>query len=75
MTNTKEFRALLILKGLTAAELGEKIGLSPQSMSYKINNSREFTLSELWKIREALSLTDEELIRIFFTTEVESEST
>lgn len=71
MTNTKEFRAALARAEITAAELAEKIGLSPQSMSYKINNVREFTLSELQKIREVLNLSPADIILIFFTSDGE----
>lgn len=71
MTNTKEFKAMLILKGITAAELADKIQLSPQSLSYKINNVREFTLSELQDIKKVLNLDPEETIKIFFTPDGE----
>lgn len=71
MTDTKEFKAALARRGTTAAELAVKIGLSPQSLSYKINNQREFTLSELQKIKNALILSAEEVIKIFFASDGE----
>lgn len=71
MTNTKEFKAALARAGTTAAELAEKIGLSPQSMSYKTRNVREFTLSELQNIRNVLNLSPDEIFKIFFTSDGE----
>lgn len=71
MTNTTEFKIMLIRYRLTAADLAEKIGLSPQSMSQKMNNVREFTLSELQKIRDAVNLSPAEIYKIFFTSDGE----
>jgi transcriptional regulator with XRE-family HTH domain len=66
MTNTLEFKAMLILKGYTAEKLADEVGLSPQSISYKANNKREFTASEINAISDALGLNLEEKERIFF---------
>ena len=75
MTNKKEFKIALIRKGLTASDLADTIGMSRQSMSYKINNIRMFTVSEIAKISDVLGLTLIEKERIFFDNQVGEMST
>lgn len=71
MTDTNRLKAAITLKGMTAGDLAEKIGLSRQSLSYKINNLREFRVKEIQAIAEALDLTLEEKERIFFAKQVD----
>ena len=66
MTNTLELKAAMIKKGYTSGTLADEIGLSRQSMSYKINNHREFTVSEINAICKALDLDLEQKELIFF---------
>lgn len=67
MTDTKLLLKVLENKGMTQAKLAKAIGISRQSMCYKVNNKREFKPSEMNKILEALGITDYELKeRIFF---------
>lgn len=67
MTNTELLLKVLENKGMTQAKLAEAIGISRQSMCYKVNNKREFKPSEMNKISEVLGITDSELKqRIFF---------
>lgn len=75
MTDTRKLRAALALKGMTAGDLAEKIGLSRQSMSYKMNNLREFRVKEIAAIAEVLNLTLEEREAIFFAEEDAQNST
>ena len=75
MTNTKEFKIALLRKGITAGELAEMAGMSRQSLSYKINNQRMFTVNEISKISEILGLSLIEKERIFFDNEVAKIST
>lgn len=75
MTNTKEFKIALLRKGITAGELAEMIGMSRPSLSYKINNQRMFTVTEISKISEILGLSLIEKERIFFDNEVAKIST
>jgi transcriptional regulator with XRE-family HTH domain len=71
MTNTLEFKAMMIRKGYTAERLAEDICLSQQSLSYKVNNKREFTATEINNISKVLNLTLEEKEKIFFADKVE----
>lgn len=64
MTNTLKLKSLFVLNGLTQQEVAEKIGISYQSLSLKINNKREFKQSEISKLCEILNIKDGE--KIFF---------
>ena len=55
MTDTREMKAMLVRKGMTVEKTAKLIGISPQSMSYKLNNKREFTGTEIMKISEVLA--------------------
>lgn len=47
--------------------LSEKLGICETSLRRKINEEKsEFTLSESWKVKELLHLTNEEYLNIFF---------
>ncbi len=71
MTDTNKLKAAIALKGITAGDLADKIGMSRQSISYKMNNIREFRVKEIIAISEALNLTLEEKEAIFFADKVD----
>lgn len=71
MTDTNKLKAALALKGMTAGDLADMIGMSRQSISYKMNNIREFRVKEIIAISEALNLTLEEKEAIFFADKVD----
>lgn len=76
MTNTLKLRALLVEKGLTNEEIAKMLGISKQSFSMKINNVREFRISEICKLSNLLKITNpNDLISIFFAKRVELNST
>ncbi len=56
------------LYGDTNAALASAIGISPQRFSAKLNEYQgaEFNQGEIQKIRERYSLTDDEVVQIFF---------
>ena len=54
-------------KGLTYKMLAQKIGIGLTSMNYKINGKNLFNQEEMKKLKEALRLTDNETIDIFFS--------
>lgn len=70
--NKKLLRSEMILHDDTNSTLASALGISPQSLSSKMNetNGAEFTQKEISKIRARYSLTDEKVIAIFFTTSV-----
>ena len=54
-------------KGMTYKILAQKIGIGLTSMNYKINGKNLFNQEEMKKLKEALRLTDNETIDIFFS--------
>lgn len=66
MTDKNKLRAKMALHGIRDYELADAIGMSRQSMSYKINGKRLFTAPEINAISKALELTLEERDEIFF---------
>ena len=58
------------LHGDTNALLANAIGISPQRLSAKINNTKgaEFVQGEIEKIKERYHLTSDEINEIFFTS-------
>ena len=54
-------------KRLTYKILAQNIGIGLTSMNYKINGKNLFNQEEMKKLKEALRLTDNETIDIFFS--------
>lgn len=75
MTNTLEFKSIMVKRGLTLKKLSNLIGISNTTLSYKINNKREFTSSEIKALQEVLNLNEEEREIIFFAEKVDLKST
>lgn len=65
MTDTRLLRAKMTLKGITYKELAHMIGISLNSLTQKINGTRQFKQQEISKIQKMLGLTDEEVVHIF----------
>lgn len=68
MMNTNMFKSKMKLHGDTNAKLAAAIGISPQRLSAKINETggAEFTQGEIEKIRDRYNLTPDEVDSIFF---------
>ena len=75
MTDTLKLKALLVSKGITLNDLSDLIGLSVTSLSYKINNKREFKSAEIKAFQNAIGISNEERDAIFFGNDVEDKST
>lgn len=58
MTNTLKLKALMVEKGFTQEQLAKKLGISEQSLNYKINNKREFKASEIQALTKILDVQD-----------------
>ena len=69
--DNRALKASIIRNGMTQEQLAEMIGLTPNSISRKINGKNEFTLGEAQKITEALSLSSKEVSSIFFAKRVD----
>jgi transcriptional regulator with XRE-family HTH domain len=75
MVDKNALKSAMIAKGYTSDALAEKIGISKQSMSYKLNNKRPFRSNEISQIAHILELSPEQLMQIFFAKNVVSETT
>ena len=67
--NKNLLQSKMKLFGDTNATLASAIGISPQRFSAKLNTYQgaEFTQGEILKIRERYTLTDDEVVQIFFS--------
>ena len=60
-------RSIMVLHGDTNKDLADYLGISEQSVSYKINeNGTEFKQGEIRMIRSRYNLTADQVDRIFF---------
>lgn len=66
-------RAAIIRAGYTQGQFAEKIGISNQSLSYRLNGERQFTIDEVDKTRDVLGIDDAEICAIFFHREIPKE--
>ena len=70
MTNTKLFKAMFALSGKYEyqGQLAKDLGISGQSLSNKIRNSRDskFTTDEIKKIIDIFELSNDDVVNIFF---------
>lgn len=66
--NPNKLRAVMALHGDSGVDLAKFLNISKQAFYSKINgrDGREFTQSEIQKIKERYSLTPEEVDDIFF---------
>lgn len=62
-------------RGIKITSLADKIGITRQSLSQKLNGEREFAQGEILAIKNNLRLSDEEFMLIFFNSNVEENST
>ena len=66
MFKKNEFKAEVVRKGLTLAEVARELGLDPASLSRKINGNSDFYRGEIERIINLLNLSGEDVLRIFF---------
>jgi DNA-binding helix-turn-helix protein len=65
MTDTKKLKARMVENGILLDTLAKKVGISRASLSYKINNKRQFSAEEIRDISSELQLKSEEIQQIF----------
>jgi plasmid maintenance system antidote protein VapI len=66
MFNRNLLRSKIVENGLTYSSLASAIDLSESSLSKRINGTVDFTLEDMVKIKDALKLSSDELMAIFF---------
>ncbi len=74
--NTRRLRAAMILRGYTGADMARALHMTQGVFSEKSNGTirangyaAEFTQSEIAKIKRILSLSDADIISIFFNSQ------
>ena len=71
MTDTLELKSIMVKKQYTLENLAKEMGISTTTLSYKVNNKREFKSSEIQIIQKILNLSDEQKESIFFACDVD----
>lgn len=66
MTDAKRFRSVMALNGQNQNDVAELLGITPVSVSRKINGESNFTQEEIMKLASAWKLTGELMVDIFF---------
>lgn len=59
MVNQNLLKAKIIEKGIEKKLIAEKLGISPTSLNYKLNNKTEFKGSEIQLLSEILGINEE----------------
>ncbi len=67
MLNVNLLRGAYVSRGFNQASLSKALGFKTQTFKRKIDGTSTFTLDEVQKMKELLSLTSDELIAIFFS--------
>lgn len=67
MFNRRKLQAQMVLKGMKASDVAEKIGIDPSTFYRKMGNDGDFSRAEIQKIIEILDI--DEPVDIFFTNE------
>lgn len=71
MVNSNILRQTIKNNGIKMKFVAEKLGISPNSLTRKINNQTEFKLSEIEKLSVILTLTEADKTALFFAPFVE----
>lgn len=75
MNNTFKLKALMLEHGYNNESIAKYLKISKQSFSMKINNHREFKISEIIMLATLFNLTNNEIVTIFFNNCVDLKST
>ncbi len=75
MTNTSKLQGKMRECGFTLEKLASVVGISPTGLFNKVHNKVEFLVSEVQKIGAALNLSQQDTNEIFFSQDVELNST
>ncbi len=73
LTNTNLLKGNITAAGYTQEQFAKILGISTQSLNYKLNNVREFKVSEITRICEVLNITNKD--EYFFVRNVDKKAT
>ena len=68
--NQTEFKVAQIRAGLSIEDIAKNLGINPVTVYRKFNGESEFTLSELITLKKILGLSNSDVDRIFFNSEL-----
>lgn len=70
MVNTKTLNDTIKVMGIKKEAIAKALGISPNSLTNKINGKVDFKSREIAIIRDLLRLTNEDVSHIFLQSEV-----
>lgn len=70
MVDTKALNDAIKVSGIKKEAIAKALGISPNSLTNKINGKVDFKSREIAIIKDLLHLTNEDVFRIFLQTEV-----
>lgn len=73
IVNLTELRVEILRKNISEKKLAKEIGISRQSLSYKLNNKRHLTLDNIEQIVKVLKLSPARRDEIFFADGVDNQ--
>ncbi|MBR1804802.1 MAG: helix-turn-helix domain-containing protein [Selenomonadaceae bacterium] len=66
MFKKNEFKAAMVRKGLTAADIAKALGIDPATLFRKMSGQSDFFRNEIEKLCVLLELSAEDTLKIFF---------
>ena len=75
MTDSTLLRNKLTESGYKLGFIAEQCGLTYQGFKYKVDGKHDFTAPEIYKLRDLLRLSPDEVEAIFFANDVDKTST
>ena len=73
--NNELLKEVIEDSGIKMTVLADKVGISRQSLSMKLNGERSFNQGEIMALKNNLHLTDDQFMSIFFNESVDKSST
>lgn len=73
--NRNRLKAALLIRGYGIEYLADVLKVSVSSIYRRMNGDVQFTVEEVKKVAAALSLSDDEVMQIFFTPDVAQNAT
>jgi DNA-binding Xre family transcriptional regulator len=66
MANVEKLNALIDYKGIKKIWLADQLGITPQTLIYKLNGINDFKLQEVNTLCKVLNIDEKEAKQIFF---------
>lgn len=66
MANVEKLNALINSKGIKKIWLADQLGITPQTLIYKLNGINDFKLQEVNTLCKILNIDEKEAKQIFF---------